>query len=242
MNHIPTYALRLLGAALLLSSLHSPAHAQRATTIPVGLRARTSLQDAVTDLVARVPLQDAGSASRGRAGRERAPSEEHLVVGVEVDAGLPHLVGGNVIVSPWDWLQVAIGGFYNGGAGGGRLGTRFLIPGLQSIFNLGLGLEGGLGYGGIDLITRAILDTTDLANVSIRDVTTAYGAGTLHMELGAERFRFVLDLGIAYVHNWLGEIFVPGAEGAEGTTIRNAEEWHVIPAGRGGFQLFFDNP
>ena len=213
--------------------------AQSTTTLPSGTPAPSGLQEALTTLVETVPVS---SAARGRAGAASGGREEHLILGLELDAGVPHLSGANVVISPWEWLQLTVGGIFTGGSGGGRLGTRFMIPGLASVMGLGLALEGGIAHGGLDLITDLIMGAAGFGNAVIENVTMAYGSSTVHLEIGARHLRLAIDLGVAYVHNWLGQVSIPGPSGTDPTVLQNAQEWHVVPAGHVGLQVFFPNP
>lgn len=157
-------------------------------------------------------------------------------LGVQVDVGAPDGIGASLVVTPWRYLRLSVGGLSNGVGAGARAGLT-LVAFPNSAFRPLLGVDGGYVFGGQAAWLPGLISDANLRNV-ISGVSVGFGNAHVGFELGSKYVAFTLRAGLSYVDLTMGSQSLPAGDNASisanGISLKG-----VIPSARLGFIICF---
>ncbi|MEW5741289.1 MAG: hypothetical protein AB1938_20370 [Myxococcota bacterium] len=154
-------------------------------------------------------------------------------LGAQLDVGFPDGLGASVMVMPFEWLRVQVGGSWNGASRGVRAAlVALLFPSFFKSVRPTFSVEGGYAF---DTDSRWLqeLVSDPALEAALSRVTVLHGGGQLGVEFGSKYFSFFIRGGVSYVDVQLGEY-----EG-DSAAVRGLALHGLFPSGKMGFLVCF---
>ncbi len=164
----------------------------------------------------------------------------HLILAIELDAGIPFGVGLNLAVRPLSWLRLFVGGGYNLMAPGIRAGLSVGVPLHSAVRDIGLGIEAGHYFEGDANPLAELIVGSDPNSLSLRNFSYNYVSGVLRMELGSNVARLVIEVGVTYVHSNLQALGTDlgNLTGYDTVSVSGGTFSALLPAGKLGLAVY----
>lgn len=182
----------------------------------------------------------AGAESVSISAVEKAPTspppsveeEGYGFFGAQLDAGVPHGVGGSLVLRPVAPLRLQLGAVHNGLSAGARAGVAF-VP-FQSFIRPSLVVEAGMIPRGDGRVLRALIGPVAIDPELLGAISYRFASARLGLELGSSRaFSVQLQGGVSYLDGSISSL------SGRGYSIGGAKLQLLIPSVTLGTTLFF---
>ncbi len=128
---------------------------------------------------------------------ELAARRHHPLLGVQADVGLPDGVGASMLVMPWSWLRLHVGGLATLSGAGLRAGVTLVAFPSMGVRPL-LAVDVGYSFMG-SAKWLPVVGTLPVLDTALAQVSYAFGSAHLGFEIGSANVAFVIRGGLSYV-------------------------------------------